>query len=246
MSARAPILILGGGSDMGLAIAHVFAARGHPVQLAARRPDALAEVAADLHTRHDVEVTCHAWDALDVTGHGAFADSLPALPAITIAAAGLLGDQEADRLDPAAASAVIRTNFEGPALALEAFAARMEERGSGTLVGISSVAGDRGRASNYVYGAAKAGFTAYLSGLRNRLHGTGVHVLTVKPGFVATKMVDGMDTPAPLTATPHAVAQAVAKAVTTKRDVIYTKRIWWLVMSIICAIPERIFKKLSI
>ena len=246
MTAKPPILILGGGSDMGLAIAHAFAARGHPVQLAARRPDLLAETAADLRLRHGVEVSTHRWDALEISSHGEFADALPALPGIVVAAAGLLGDQEADRQDPEAASLVIQSNFEGPALALEAFAARLEAAGGGTLVGISSVAGDRGRASNYVYGAAKAGFTAYLSGLRNRLARKGVHVLTVKPGFVATKMVAGMDTPAPLTATPQQVAQAVAKAVTLKRDVIYTKPVWWLVMAVIRAIPERVFKKMSI
>jgi decaprenylphospho-beta-D-erythro-pentofuranosid-2-ulose 2-reductase len=246
MSGKDPVLILGGGSDIGLAIAHAYAARGYPIQLALRSPAALKEVKADLEVRHNVSVSLHAWDALDIDGHGHFADNLPALPGIVVAAAGLLGDQEADRLDPEAASAVMRVNFEGPALALEAFSARMEARGAGTLIGISSVAGDRGRASNYVYGSAKAGFTAYLSGLRNRLYGTGVHVLTLKPGFVATKMVEGMDTPGPLTADPKKVARDVVSAVIKRRNVVYTKSIWWLVMSIICALPEAIFKKTSI
>jgi decaprenylphospho-beta-D-erythro-pentofuranosid-2-ulose 2-reductase len=118
-----------------------------------------------------------------------------------------------------------------------------ERRGSGTLVGISSVAGDRGRASNYVYGSAKAGFTAFLSGLRNRLAKKGVHVVTVKPGFVATRMTAGMNLPKALTAHPDDVARAVYRAFERKNDVIYILPIWWMIMRIICIIPEILFKK---
>jgi len=119
-------------------------------------------------------------------------------------------------------------------------------RGSGTLIGISSVAGDRGRATNYVYGSAKAGFTAFLSGLRNRLAKRGVHVMTVKPGFVATKMTEGMDLPDKLTADPDKLARSVLRAAKRRRNIIYVKPVWWLVMLIIRNIPEAIFKKLSI
>ena len=114
------------------------------------------------------------------------------------------------------------------------------------IVGISSVAGDRGRGSNYIYGSAKAGFTAYLAGLRNRLAGEGVHVLTVKPGFVATAMTEGLDLPAPLTAQPEELGAAVLRAVAKKRNVIYTRPVWRLIMGVIRAIPEPIFKKLSL
>ena len=163
-----------------------------------------------------------------------------------MAVVGLLGDQIADQGDAAAATRVLRTNFEGPALALEYFAGRMEASEEGVLVGISSVAGDRGRASNYIYGAAKAGFTAYLSGLRNRLAKTGVHVLTVKPGFVDTRMTEGMDLPKALTTTPEAVAETIVKAVQRRRNVVYVKPIWRLVMMIIRLIPEPVFKKTSL
>jgi hypothetical protein len=122
----------------------------------------------------------------------------------------------------------------------------MERRGSGTIVGVSSVAGDRGRATNYVYGSAKAGFTAFLSGLRNRLAAAGVHVVTVKPGFVATRMTEGMKLPPALTAAPDEVARAVLTAVRQRRDTIYVRRIWWPMMVVIRLIPERIFKRMKL
>ncbi|MCL4128207.1 UNVERIFIED_CONTAM: hypothetical protein GTU68_062310 [Idotea baltica] len=122
----------------------------------------------------------------------------------------------------------------------------MENRKEGTIVGISSVAGERGRASNYLYGSAKAGFTSFLSGLRNRLAGKGVHVLTVKPGFVDTAMTEGLDLPGPLTAQPQQVARAVFKAVGKKKNTLYTLWMWRYVMLIIRNIPEAIFKKLSL
>ncbi len=140
----------------------------------------------------------------------------------------------------------MRSNYEGPASIFAVFANRFEERGQGTLVGISSVAGDRGRATNYVYGSAKAGFTAFLSGLRNRLAKTGVHVVTVLPGFVATQMTEGMDLPKKLTAEPEEVAEAIARAVSKKRNVIYVRSVWWLVMLIIRNIPEFVFKRLKL
>ena len=112
-------------------------------------------------------------------------------------------------------------------------------------MGVSSVAGDRGRASNYVYGSAKAGFTAFLSGLRNRTARKGVHVVTVKPGYVRTKMTEGMALPKALTVNPEIVGEAIYKAVEKRRDVIYVGSIWRLVMMIFRTIPESLFKKLS-
>ncbi|MDE3123332.1 MAG: SDR family NAD(P)-dependent oxidoreductase, partial [Paracoccaceae bacterium] len=141
---------------------------------------------------------------------------------------------------------VMRTNFEGPAAILAAFANRFEARRSGTIVGISSVAGERGRATNYIYGSAKAGFTAFLSGLRNRLAGKGVHVVTVLPGFVATRMTAGMDLPAKLTAQPSEVGRAVLRAVKTRRNVIYVRPIWQVIMAVIRNIPEGVFKGMKI
>lgn len=240
------VLILGGRSDIGLACARAFAARGHPVQLAARNATSLEPERKDIALRHGVQVSLHEIDALNLEGHAEFAAGLDPAPGIVICAIGALGDQDADEDDPVAAAQVMRANFEGPAALLSVFANAMEVRGRGVLVGISSVAGDRGRAANYVYGSAKAGLTAFLSGLRNRLAKQGVHVVTVKPGFVATRMTDGMDLPEKLTAQPEEVAAAIVKAVAKRRDVVYVKPVWWVVMTVICAIPERVFKRMRI
>lgn len=245
MSSKGPVLILGARSDIARACAHAFAAEGHPIQLAARRAESLETTRADMALRHGVEVSIHEFDALAPDTHAAFVAGLE-MPQIVISAVGYMGTQEVNQADPEAAATVLRSNFEGPAGVLGRFATAFETRGSGTLVGISSVAGERGRATNYVYGAAKAGFTAYLSGLRNRLADTGVHVITVLPGFVDTKMTEGMDLPGPLTAAPEEVGHAVLRAVEKGRNVIYIRPVWQLVMAIIRNIPEPIFKKMKL
>lgn len=231
---------------MARATARAFAAKGFPIQLAARNSADLASDKADLETRFGVAVTLHAFDALDVAGHEGFVDGLPELPGIAVCAVGVMGEQAENEKDTGKAQTVLRANFEGPALLLGVLADRFVTRGGGTLVGISSVAGDRGRASNYVYGSAKAGFTAFLSGLRNRLAKQNVHVVTVKPGFVNTAMTAHLDLPARLTAEPQEVADAIVKGVEKSRNIIYVRPIWWLVMAIIRSIPEAIFKKTSI
>lgn len=243
---KGSVLVLGGASEIGLAIARAFAASGYDIELAARRPAELEADCRDIALRHRVRATAHRFDVLE-TGHfETFLGGLAELPAVAVCSVGLLGEQRAGEQDPAAAAAVMRANFEGPALALGVIANHFEARGSGVIIGISSVAGDRGRASNYIYGAAKAGFTAFLSGLRNRLARRGVHVLTVKPGFVATRMIAGLKTPALLTATPQEVAQAVLRATERRFDVIYVRPCWALVMRVIRAIPETVFKRLGI
>jgi short-subunit dehydrogenase len=243
---KPPVLILGARSDIGKAVAHKFASLGHPVQLAARHVDTLNADKLDIELRFNVTVTLHEFDALAINTHQAFVEALPQLPRVAVCAVGLMGQQAENERDIQAAACVMRSNYEGPASILAVLANRFEERGSGTLVGISSVAGDRGRATNYVYGSAKAGFTALLSGLRNRLAKHGVHVVTVLPGFVATQMTEGMDLPEKLTAEPNEVAAAIARAVKRKKDVIYVRPIWQLIMLIIRNIPERIFKRMKI
>lgn len=243
---KAPVLILGARSDIGQAIARAFAADGHAIQLAARNSKTLEAERADMELRYNVTVTLHDFDALAIETHDAFVSGLPELPEVAVSVVGYMGEQAENERDPQAAARVLRSNFEGPASILATLANEFETRGYGTLVGVSSVAGDRGRATNYVYGSAKAGFTAFLSGLRNRLAGKGLHVVTVLPGFVATQMTEGMDLPAKLTAQPDEVGEATLNAVRKGRNVIYVRRIWWLIMLIIRNIPEFIFKKLSI
>lgn len=237
------VLILGARSDIARACAHRYARDGFGVMLAARGAADLEPDAQDLRLRHRVAVSCHDFDVLDTAGFAGFLDSLPALPDVVICAVGAMGDQAQSQRDPAAAAQVLRANLEGPALILGLLAERFEAAGRGVIVGISSVAGDRGRASNYVYGAAKAGFTAFLSGLRNRLARGPVRVITVKPGFVATRMTEGLPLNPRLTAQPAEVAEAIRAADLRGRDVIYVRRIWRLVMAIIRALPEFLFKK---
>ncbi len=243
---KPPVLILGARSDIGRATAHAFAAIGHPIQLAARNAGTLEADQSDIALRHNVEATLHDFDVLDLASHTGFVDGLPVLPGIAVCVVGLMGDQVQSEREPDAAIKVMRSNFEGPAHIMSILANHFEARGEGTLVGVSSVAGERGRATNYVYGSAKAGFTAFLSGLRNRLAKKGVHVVTVLPGFVATKMTDGLDLPPRLTALPDNVAKAICDAVHKKRDVIYAKRVWRYIMAIIRNIPEKIFKGMKL
>lgn len=240
------VLILGARSDIGNAVAHAYASLGHPIQLAARSVDTLEAEQSDIALRHNVDVSLHEFDAIDIASHVPFVSQLPELPEIVVCAVGLMGEQSVNECDLEAAALVMRTNYEGPASILSVFANRLEERGHGTLVGISSVAGERGRATNYVYGSAKAAFSAFLSGLRNRLADRGVHVVTVLPGFVATQMTEDMDLPARLTAQPYDVALAITHAVSKKRNTVHVLWIWRVIMAIIKSIPEPIFKKTKI
>ncbi|MGC6328491.1 SDR family oxidoreductase [Rhizorhabdus sp. FW153] len=240
------LLVLGASSDIAAATARRFSAAGYAVQLAGRDEAALGAMAADLELRHRVAVSIHRCDVTEARDRAALLAGLSVLPDVVVCAVGLLGDQRESEIDPTAAERVMRANYEGPALLLGALAEAFASRGQGVIVGISSVAGERGRASNYVYGSAKAGMTAFLSGLRNRFGKTGVHVVSVLPGFVDTRMTEGMALPPALTARPEEVAQAIWRAVERKTDVVYVRPLWRWIMAIIRAIPEGLFKKLSI
>ena len=165
-----------------------------------------------------------------------FFASLGDVPGTVVMVVGMLGVQAACETGDAAAEVVMQTNYNGPARVLLAAARLMEPLG-GCIIGISSVAGDRGRKSNYIYGSAKAGLTAFLSGLRNRLYGK-VHVMTVKPGFVATRMTAGMALPPRLTAQPGEVAAAIFKAQAKGRDTVYVRPVWRVIMLVIRSIPR--------
>lgn len=240
------ILILGGTSDIARATAHTFASEGYSVMLAARNADDLADDVQDLKIRYNVDAHALAFDAEDVAGHTAFADSLPVQPDGVLCAVGFMAQQKDAEASTELLLKTMMINATGCMNILGILANRFEERGNGFIIGISSVAGDRGRKANYIYGAAKAAFTAFLSGLRNRLAKKGVHVMTVKPGFVATKMTAGLPLPAKLTASPAEVAEDIFAALQKKRDVLYTKKKWRTIMFVIKHIPEKIFKRLSI
>jgi short-subunit dehydrogenase len=240
------VLILGASADTARGIARTYAKAGWKVILAARRHERLAPDVADLKIRYGVEASAVEFDALDVAGHAGFLDSLGELPSTVISVVGFMGEQGHSERHPGAAALVMESNYVGPATLLGEAAQRMIARGTGVIVGISSVAGERGRASNYVYGSAKAGFTAFLSGLRNRLHGTGVSVITVLPGYVETRMTESIATPKLLTAAPEEVGDAIFKAEAYRRDVVYVRPIWRLIMAVIRALPERVFKRTRI
>ena len=237
------VLILGAGSDIGFAIAKSFAADKYDVQLAARSIDPLRPSQSDLQIRYDISCSLHEFDALLFETHADFYRSLSPKPDVTVYVIGYMNDNEQTIKDWNETARTIHTNYTGAVSILNIVAADYAAKKAGTIVGISSVAGNRGRQSNYIYGSAKAGFTAYLSGLRNKLYHEGVHVLTVLPGFVQTKMTQHLNLPARLTAQPEDVGRAVARAVKEKTNIIYVKWFWRWIMLIITAIPESIFKK---
>lgn len=245
-SSNKTALIIGGYSDIGLAIAHQLGSEGYQLQLAARNSPRLERDITDLELRYQTKAQALELDVSDTGSHAAFIENLEPQPTLVISVAGLMTDQADAQADFAQAEAMVIANYSGLISLFERFAARMEQANRGCLVGVSSVAGDRGRKKNYIYGSAKAGFTTYLSGLRNRLADKNIQVLTVKPGFVNTRMTEGMDLPEKLTAEPQEVAAAISKAINKQRNIIYVKPIWQIIMLIIKHIPEFIFKKLDI
>ena len=240
------VLIIGAKSDIAKALAREYSKHGYDLYLAARKSDDLKEFAQDIAVRTQRAAKLVELDILDYDNHPTFYDSLEEKPLGVISAVGYLGDQKKAQFDFSEASRIINTNYTGIVSLINIIADDFEKRRSGFIVGISSVAGDRGRKSNYIYGAAKAAFTAYLSGLRNRLHDAKVQVLTVKPGFVATKMTEGMDLPEKLTAQPETVAKDIYKAQWKDKNILYTKWIWKWIMLIIKMIPEWKFKGMSV
>ena len=240
------VLILGATSDMALAIARQLAIEGYSITLAGRSIERLSAIEGDIRVRHKVIVNSVFFDALDFASHEQFYNALAERPDIVICVFGLLGDQHLAQDDWKHCQDIINSNYTGAVSILNVVANDFERRKKGVIVGISSVAGERGRQSNYIYGSAKAGFTEYLSGLRNRLYRHGVHVVTVKPGFVRTKMIENISTPGPLTASPKQVAKKTSDAIRKKKNTIYVLSIWSLIMLVIKMIPESIFKRLKL
>jgi decaprenylphospho-beta-D-erythro-pentofuranosid-2-ulose 2-reductase len=242
--ARKTLLLLGATSDVGRATALAFADAGWDIQLAGRDEEGARRNGDDIAVRTGATVSVHRLDVLETERLHAFLDSLPRLPDTVVSVVGEIAVQGQAQIDLGYAARILRTNFEGPALLLGMIAERFLARGHGTIVGVSSVAGDRGRGANYVYGSAKAGLTAYLSGLRSRLAATDVRVVTVKPGFVRTRMTAARKLPPVLTAEADEVGRAIFAAAERKRgrEVIYVRRIWRLVMFVISSLPEFLFK----
>ncbi len=238
-------LIIGAGSDIAKALAAKFAAAGYNLYLASRNLEDLKKTASDLEIRYGIKAGALFLDVLQYDTHPGFFNSLDPKPEVVVAAAGLLGDQFAAEKDPKYARLIMETNYLGVVSILSEAANFFEVQGSGSIIGISSVAGERGRKKNYFYGSAKAGFTAFLSGLRQRMNGKGIFIMSVQPGFVRTKMLEGVETPGILTATPEQVARQIFTAWKKRKAVIFTPPYWRLIMGVMKLLPERIFQKLN-
>jgi decaprenylphospho-beta-D-erythro-pentofuranosid-2-ulose 2-reductase len=241
------LLILGANSDIAMAAARKFAkAEKADIYLASRDTEQLLKRATDLEIRYQIKAQALAFDALDYESHGEFYSRLDPKPDAVVLAFGYLGRQQAAQESFLEAAKVIETNFLGAVSILEIIAADFETRGRGTIIGLSSAAGERGRQSNYLYGSAKSGLSAYLSGLRNRLFANNVRVITVLPGFVRTKMTEEMALPKPLTAEPEAIADAIYAAYRGRGDVVYAGWYWRWILGVLRNIPESVFKRLKL
>lgn len=242
------ILIIGATSGIAEAVARLYAEQGAGVFLVARNKDKLQTVSADLAARGAKEVQSFVMDANDSELLPQMMDAVwQAFNTIDLAlvAHGTLPVQQRTETDIPYAITEFRTNAESAIACLAGLAQRFEPQGKGVIAVIGSVAGDRGRGSNYLYGAAKAAIDTYASGLRARLSKRGVHVLTIKPGFVATSMTADLNLPEKLTATPESVARDIHRAISKRKDVLYTPWFWYWIMLIIRWIPAVIFKRMK-
>ena len=242
------VVIFGSTSAMAQETARIYAARGARISLLARDHEKNEIVAADLKARGAADVFTHTVDALEFERHEeVWQDVLREQGRVDVVliAHGSLSDQSACQAKYPEAEREYQINFLSFVSFLTPVANQFETEKQGCIAVISSVAGDRGRQSNYIYGSAKAGLSAFLSGLRNRLSKSNVHVLTIKPGFVATPMTAHLDQ-GPLFVAPSVVAKGIVRAIDRRRDIVYLPFFWRWIMLIIVSIPERIFKRLGL
>jgi decaprenylphospho-beta-D-erythro-pentofuranosid-2-ulose 2-reductase len=242
------ILVLGATSGIAEACIRLWANRGDSLYLVGRNANRLAVVAADARTRGALQVDLAVTNLDETAAHPEMlAHAINSLGGLDIAflALGALGDQAEAERNFSTAAQILHTNFTAPASLLTWLANYTAQRHAGTLAVLSSVAGERGRKSNYVYGSSKAGLTAFVDGLRNRIDRDGVRVMTIKPGPVKTAMTEGMKGSAKF-ADVDTVASTLVKAIDKGTDVVYVPGIWRIIMGVIRMIPERVFKKLNL
>lgn len=243
-------LIVGATSGIARALCSRLAARGWSLVLAGRDSAELERMSKDLGVRYGGSIPFITFDARDESQSRILVDRAMAMapaPVDGVVVCHGMTPQQGSGPDDVSLRETFMVNFLSAAVILEAAAAQFAARGSGVIAAISSVAGDRGRQSNYVYGASKAALSTYLAGLRNWLQPRGVSVVTIKPGFVDTAMLHGRKMPpSVLVASPDRVAADIERAIVHHRDVVYTPWFWRWIMMIICAIPEPIFKRLRL
>ncbi|MFI2352892.1 decaprenylphospho-beta-D-erythro-pentofuranosid-2-ulose 2-reductase [Streptomyces sp. NPDC019443] len=241
------LLVLGGTSEIGLATARrLIARRTRTVWLAGRPSPGLDDAAAELR-RLGADVRTVAFDALDCAAHEDVLGKIFAEGDIdmVLLAFGVLGDQANDEADPPAAVRVAQTNYTGAVSAGLVCAGALQSQGHGSLVVLSSAAGERARRANFIYGSSKAGLDAFAQGLGDALHGTGVHVMVVRPGFVVTKMTAGL-AQAPLATTPEAVAAAVELGLRRRSETVWVPGALRVVMSALRHVPRPLFRRLPL
>jgi short-subunit dehydrogenase len=246
-----PALILGASSGIARALCGELAKDGTALVVSGRNADEIEAIAADLRVRFDVPVSVEIFDALDFADHPEFFARCVAQAGgrlgTVVLCHGWMTDQETTEQDFAAARRTIDVNLSSAVSLLHLAADHMAGHGEGVIAAISSVAGDRGRLTNYTYGSTKAGLQAFLSGLRNRLYHHGVHVLDIRPGLVATAMTDGLVNPdSPLVATPDTIARDIVRALGKRKNVLYTPWFWRPIMAVIRNLPETVFKRLRL
>lgn len=242
------VLILGATSGIASALAYKLAMKKFNLVLAGRDIVALKSLANDLSIKHGIKTSVKIFEALDYENHDSFfKDCITEVTSIdgVVLCYGHLGDQIQGQKDFSAAKEIIDINYTSPLSILSIAANYFEAQKKGFICAISSVAGDRGRQSNYFYGSAKGALALFLQGLRNRLSKSNVRVITVKPGFVDTKMTFGQEGMF-LVAKPEKVARDIYKAIQKNKNVLYTPFFWYWIMFIIKAIPEKIFKKMKL
>jgi decaprenylphospho-beta-D-erythro-pentofuranosid-2-ulose 2-reductase len=241
------VLVLGGSSEIAQAIvAKVVPARAKTVVLAGREGARLDEAVAGAKAAGAEVVESVPFDATHVIGHQIFADQVFDRFGdidLVIVAAGVLGDQATDELDPVAAASVLTTNFSGLAAAILAVTGRLRSQGHGRIVVLSSVAGERARKANFIYGSSKSGLDAFAQGLGDSLEGSGVGVTIVRPGFVVGRMTEGM-TAAPFSTTPEAVADAVVRGIETGASVVYAPPILRWVFAVMRHLPRAVWRRM--
>ena len=238
------VLLLGGNSDIAISTAKVFAKNGYNLQLTYRSIQDLETVVSDIKIRFNVDVRYYRLDILKTNDFNSFIKSLDRLPDVIICCVGLMGNQGVDETNFLNFKNVLRTNFEGPAILLQKLVQKIHKKKFITIIGISSIAGIRGRGSNYIYGSAKAGFISYLSGLRSRFNDS-THVITVLPGYVNTKMTKHLSLPRLLTSSSEEIAKKIYNGYKRNYYYIYPNKLWKTIAFIIKIIPEFIFKNLK-
>jgi short-subunit dehydrogenase len=250
MSDQGGHVIIGATSAIARAIARRLSTPGSQLVIAGRDPDDLNDLANDLQLRTNGIVIPLKLDVTEFESHPAFVDqciaTLGRIQGIVVCQ-GYMTDQQTAAEDWAQTQQMIDVNFASAASLINLFAPHLANRRQGFICGISSVAGDRGRQSNYLYGSTKAAFSTYLQGLRNQLFGSGVAVITMKPGYVDTSMTWGrLKSAWPPAASPDRVADDAVRAIRKRKNVVYSPWYWRYIMGVIRVIPEVIFKRLPL